>query len=80
MDIIINQKSVKQRFRVKDNKVVYMSLEYDENLIEIHIKNDLKQMIEQLYKISVFKNNENLSYYLVVAMPNQKNIVSKLKT
>ncbi len=70
---------VKRRFRLEDNGVIRASWEDDEDWIEIHSEREWKKMVDRAYEISVLENNESLPRRLVIVVPKNKDIVSRLE-
>lgn len=69
---------MKWRFKVKNNKKVYISQRDDEDWIEIYSKRKQKVIIKRIYKILIPKDNRDLPHCLVVAIPKKKGMISKL--
>lgn len=63
---------MKQKFKLEDNRIVYIRQEDDKGRIKIYLETKQKEMIEQVYEIPMLENNGDIQHYLIVVMPKKK--------
>lgn len=75
----MNWISLKQRFKIEDNRVVGANLKDNKNWIEVHIQRIYKEIMKRVWEILVLEDNRYLTCYLIVFVPKKKNIISRLE-